>query len=174
MPVGLPPTLASTCRYAARSNLLRLRKPDGRCAVQTALVVSTSRRLSGTATIGRTAFRPCFLDRRAWHVAVRTEDAAVAFQGPQDHGALRTVIKELTGVGGHYLDRDAATLRAGQRRGKLHHAPSTTRISGASIYPHIADAPTKADAQSNANRVARVGRAVEHVVSRAQDRARRM
>src|SRR3954447_24130956 len=58
------------------------------------------------ATIPGRSARPCFLNGRARHRAVRTEHAAVALLGSQDHPtALLAVVEELARVGRHGFGR---------------------------------------------------------------------
>lgn len=63
------------------------------------------------------------LDRRAWRVAVRAEDATIPRLRLEHSPASLARIEELAGVGRHRLGRLMAASRAGYRRVELHSPP---------------------------------------------------
>ena len=106
------------------------------------------------ATLPRSAALARLLNRRAGHVAVRTEDAAVAGQGFKHCSAMLAVVEILAGVGRHRLGRNAAALGAGEGGAQLGHRPSSQSRSGASNHSfHTADRITNAVAALSSQRV---------------------
>ena len=119
-------------------------------------------RRSATASLiparGSHAIRASFLDRRARHVAIRAENAAIALERAQHLSAMAAVVEELACISRHGLDRDAAARRTGEGRDELGHAPPSSLMSGASKKGgHSADKATKTAATESIANVARGG-----------------
>jgi hypothetical protein len=69
---------------------------------------------------GTTLAFAAFLNRRAGHRAIGAEHAAIAWQRLELLSATSADIKELAGIGRHWLGRLKAALRAGQNGFQLH------------------------------------------------------
>jgi hypothetical protein len=74
-------------------------------------------RLAATSNAGA----PRFLDWRARHVAIGTENAAVALQRFQHRAATRAIVEILARVGGHVFRGAGAALRTGDGALKFRH-----------------------------------------------------
>jgi hypothetical protein len=72
----------------------------------------TTANTSGSTSVDLTI---ALLNRRAGHVTVRTEYAAIALKRAQQCSAGLAVVEKLTGVGGHLFSFGVATVWAGQR-----------------------------------------------------------
>ena len=57
--------------------------------------------------------------RRAWHRAVRAEDAAIAWKRAETHAAAGALMEEEAGVGRHFFPRPTPAERARENRVKL-------------------------------------------------------
>ena len=81
----------------------------------------------------RTAARSRFLNRRAWHVAVGAEHAAITCLRLQEHPTAFALVKELARVRWHRLRLAMTAGGAGDCRGRLHQAILITCNSTGSI-----------------------------------------
>lgn len=126
--------------------------------------------LASSGAAARGAIFPSFLDRRARHIRIRAEHAAIALQRTEHRAAVPAVVEELTSISWHCLRGNPATLGAGQRRFQLHQAPPSARISGASIKLQQAEMTTTSVARERRLKVLPAGGSIQQVASRTHAR----
>jgi hypothetical protein len=94
------------------------------------------RRVSCSATFRIAIPRTRLLNRRAWGVAVRTEDTAITGKGSQDCTTACAVINNLTGVCRHNLSRSMPAFRTSDCRFNPHLATDL-------LYQRLEDAASR-------------------------------
>ena len=94
------------------------------------------------------------MDRRAGHIAIGAENAAIAAERTKHRSAMAAVVEILAGVRRHGFERLTTALRTREGRMKLGHASQT--ISGASkVDGQIAERATSIVARNRSITVAR-------------------